>query len=321
VLLVYKDGKLLYDNNVNSISKRQKKVAKFVAKRKGKQIDLTDIDENSKEAIASCSKWLTAALAMTYVDEGKLNIEDSIGKYLTIMTANGKGKIKIGECLSHLTGIKSESLKNDISVYKTFSNMNDAMAHIATLPMEGDPGKTFHYSNIGLQIVAAVIEKISGQTFKEAFATRIAKPLQMQQTDWGDGSVPLAAGGAKSTATDYLHFLQMLLAKGIFNGKRLLSETAINQMQINRVAADATIVYSPAEAGSWGYGFGEWVMETSTNTNLTTAVSSPGMFGTFPWVDYKNNYCAVLFTLNIKSKGRNERYKDLKALVDELVSK
>jgi CubicO group peptidase (beta-lactamase class C family) len=183
--------------------------------------------------------------------------------------------------------------------------------------MEGEPGKTFHYGNAGLQIIAAILEKIANKDFETIFQERIAKPLQMNNTDFGKVPVPLAAGGAFSTPKDYLNFLQMILNEGMFNGKQVISKSSIIEMQKNRVAKDAKVVYSPAEAGNWGYGFGEWVMDNATENTRSKAVTSPGLFGTFPWVDNEKKYCAILFTFNIKSKGRNERYKELKKLVDD----
>jgi hypothetical protein len=47
--------------------------------------------------------------------------------------------------------------------------------------------------------------------------------------------------------------------------------------------------------------------------------NKPGLFGSFPWVDNKNQYCAFLMTMYMKSDGRNERYKALKALVDKAI--
>ena len=185
--------------------------------------------------------------------------------------------------------------------------------------MEGEPGNVFHYSNAGLQIAGAVIEKISGKAFKTLFAERIAGPLNMKNTDFGKGNIALPAGGAQSTAEDYLNFLVMILNRGTFNGRRILSEKSIAAMQLNRVDSATKIAYSPAEAGNWGYGYGEWVMEVSTADHSSKAVSSPGLFGSFPWVENENGYCAFLLTFNLKSKGRNERYKALKALVDEAV--
>ena len=180
-------------------------LAKFIAKRQGKDASqmTEDLEPASRLRIASCSKWLSAGLVMTFVDEGKLSLEDSIGKYLPIMTANGKGNIRIWQCLSHLTGIKSGTLKESLQEMKNIKSMDEAMEKIALQPMEGEPGKTFHYSNVGLQIAGAVIEKISGKSFETLFADRIAKPCGMKNTDFGKSSVALPAGGAFSTANDF----------------------------------------------------------------------------------------------------------------------
>lgn len=317
ILMVYKDGKVIYNHSVNKMNMRQKLMNRMIAKRQGKTADLDDYTPASREAIASCSKWLSAALVMTFVDEGKLKLSDTVGKYLPVLTAGGKGGITIGQCLSHQTGIKSLSLKDDLQELRNAANMDEVIQNIAKLPMEGQPGKVFHYSNVGLQIAGAVIEKISGKTFQTLFAERIAQPLDMKNTDWGTTKVALPAGGAISTPQDYLNFLVMILNKGTYNGKRILSEAAIAQMQVNRITDDVKIAYSPSEAGSLGYGYGEWVSKTADNTGMS--VSSPGLFGSFPWVDYKDGYAAILMTFYVNNQGRGERYKELKALVNELV--
>ena len=345
VIIIYKDGKIVYEQTKNEISRKQKFGAKWLERKTGNDIDLTDFTVDSKQRIASCSKWLTAALAMTFIDEGNLNLEDTIGKFLPVMTAHNKGKIKVWQCLSHLTGIKQVgvaasmngsnddsgeepqkklSSKEKLDKLKNkkdngWNSMNEAIDRIANAPIEGESGKTFHYGNTGLQIIAAILEKISYSNFDNLFQERIAKPLQMKNTDFGNMKVPLAAGGAYSTPNDYMNFLQMILNEGMFNGKQIISKNSIIEMQKNRVAKDAKVVYSPAEAGNWGYGFGEWVMDDTTGNNRSNAVTSPGLFGTFPWVDYEKKYCAILFTFNIKSKGRNKKYKELKLLVDEAV--
>jgi CubicO group peptidase (beta-lactamase class C family) len=321
VLVIYKDGNVIYNHAENNLSGKQKFISKRIAKKQGKSTDdvLQDFDSNSKERIASCSKWLSAALVMTFVDEGKLSLEDSIGKYLSVMTANGKGQITIWQCLSHLTGIKTGSLKEGLQEITQAKSMDEAVTTIAALPTEGESGKTFHYSNAGLQIAAAVIEKISGQTFKTLFEERIAQPCNMLNTDFGEKKVPLAAGGAFSTAADYLNFLTMILNKGKFNGKQVLSEKSVAAMQVNRVPKNCTIAYTPAEAGNWGYGFGEWIGDGSTGNTKSQFVTSPGLFGSFPWVNNEAHYAAILFTFNINSKGRHERYIELKQLVDAAI--
>jgi CubicO group peptidase (beta-lactamase class C family) len=319
VIVVWKDGKIVYNHAENNLTGRQKMVAKFLAKKQGKDADAAtqDFTSTTRERIASCSKWLSAALVMTFVDEGKLSLEDTIGKFLPIMSQNGKGGIKIWHCLSHLTGIKGLEGKDSWTEMTNYKGMDEAMASISKQPVEGEAGKTFRYGNTGLQIAAAVIEKVGKKDFETLFQERIAKPCGMKQTDFGKVAVPQAAGGAFSTAEDYLNFLVMLLNDGKFNGKQVLTARSVVAMQHN-YAKGAKIMYSPAEALNWGYGFGEWTMD---DTNRSTAITSPGLFGSFPWVNNQKQYAAILFSFNINTNSRNERYKALKALVDETLAK
>src|SRR4051812_25913937 len=124
VMMIYKDGKIVYSHAENDLSRKQKMVGKFIAKRQGKEVNLDDYTTTTRERIASCSKWLSAALVMTFVDEGKLNLEDTIGKYLPVMTQHGKGKITVWQCLSHLTAIKAADLKESLQEMKDIGSMD-----------------------------------------------------------------------------------------------------------------------------------------------------------------------------------------------------
>ena len=248
ILLIYKDGNLMYSKSVSDMNQRQKSVIKYVARKQGQEPDLDEYTLNSRQSIASCSKWLSAALVMTYVDEGKLKLTDTVGTYLPVLSIHGKGNITISECLSHLTGIKAPPLKESIRGMLKLNSMDEAMEEIAKMPMEGTPGRVFHYSNVGLQIAGAVIEKISGHSFQYEFAERIAKPLGLKNTDFGHRKLAMPAGSASSTPEDYLAFLTMILRKGNYNGKQILSEKSINEMEINRVGPDVKIAWSPGEA-------------------------------------------------------------------------
>jgi len=319
-LIIYKDGKIVHTHAVNNLSRRQKVIANVIARRTNKEANTEDYVINTRQPIASCSKWLSAALVMTFVDEGKLKLNDTIGKYLPVLSKSGKGKITIAQCLSHTTGIKAPALKESLAEMREVSSMDEAIEKITQLPMEGDPGKVFHYSNVGLQLAGAVIEKISGKSFEDLFAQRLAKPLGMKNTDFGKGKVALPAGGALSTPEDYLQFLSMILNKGVSKGVRILSEGSVQEMQVNRITADVKVAYSPAEAGDTGYGFGEWVAKNSEKKHFAKSVSSPGLFGSFPWVENEKRYCAFLMTYYMRSEGRGDRYNELKKIVDECVN-
>ncbi len=309
VLMIEKNDSIIYDHTENHLTTKEKMIGRYVAKKGGEEFDESNFTDSSRERIASSSKWLSAALLMTFVDEGKLDLEDSIGKYLPVMTQYGKGAIKVRYCLSHLTGIQEPTLMDGIKQMQSFHTMDDAMLGIAQEPMEGTPGKTFHYGNAGLQICAAIVEKIGQKDFDALFAERIAASLEMKNTDFGKNGLAFAAGGAWSTAKDYMNFLEMILDKGVFHGRRVLSERSIDEMQKDRTA-DADIKYSPAENRPTHYGYGEWV--DGTENGVTTVVSSPGLFGSVPLVDNKRGYCGFLMVLNIDFKGRQARNDDLR---------
>jgi CubicO group peptidase (beta-lactamase class C family) len=316
ILMIWKDGKPVYTKSVNEMTRRQKMIDRYIDKRMHQDYNSDDYTANTRQPIASCSKWLSAALVMTFVDEGRLSLSDTVGKYLPVLSAHGKGGITIGECLSHLTGIREPPLKEELKGWKDIGSMDAAVARIATLPVEGAPGTVFHYSNAGLQIAGAVIEKIGGESFENLFAERIARPLSMVNTDFGKGRVALPAGGAFSTTEDYMHFLWMIRQKGVYDGRRILSEKSVADMQINRIGPDVTIAYSPVPMEGIGYGYGEWILLDPSTRRETGAVTSPGLFGSIPLVDNGKGYCAFLMAFYVKSEGREERLKEMKRVMD-----
>jgi CubicO group peptidase (beta-lactamase class C family) len=323
VLLISKNGQLVYNRSLNLMSQKQETAGKMKARLKGidEDVFLRDFNDTTRERIASSSKWLTAALVMTFIDENKLRLNDTVGKYLPVLSKAGKGNIRIWHCLSHTTGIKDGGLRESLMLYQKVKTMDEYLEQISLMPVEGPPGKVFRYGNTGLQIAAAVLEKISGKDFETLFKERIAEPLNMHQTDFGKQGVPLAAGGAWSTPKDYMNFLQMIQQEGLFEGKQIISKALIQEMQKNKITRDCIIAYSPIESGNWGYGFGEWITNTPLaisnkkdampESERATMLSSPGLFGSYPWIDRKNNIIGFLFVFNLKYKNRQETYNEL----------
>lgn len=296
VTLIYKDGKIIY----------QKAMGDFNAK--------------TQAPIASCSKWLTAALVMTYVDEGKLSLDDKISKFLPIFTKYSKGYITIRDCLAHLTGIESEPIRlRDLLSRRKYSNLEEEVNDFAaTREIVSNPGLEFRYSNIGLNIAARVLEVLNRRGFEQLMAERITRPLQMRTTNFFSYNAVNPSGGAQSSPNDYMNFLIMILNKGEFNGKRILSEKAIQEMQIPRTTP-GMIKYAPVAAEGFNYGFGEWILATNA-AGKATAVASPGLFGTWPIVDYCHGYACIIFTKTLLSgEEKRDVYLNLKATIDGII--
>ncbi len=295
VVLIYKDGKIIYT----------KALGEFTAK--------------TQAPIASCSKWLTAALVMSFVDQGKLSLEDKVSKYLPIFTKYSKGYITIKQCLSHLTGIESEPIKLlSLLGKKKFNTLEEEVDDFASKKeIESTPGLEFRYSNIGLNIAGRVLEVLARRGFDQLMQERITRPLMMRNTSFSSFTAVNPSGGAISTASDYMNFLSMILNKGMFNGKQILSEKAIAAMQTAQTTS-AMIKYAPKAAQGYNYGFGEWIQETDEN-GKATVISSPGLFGTYPFIDNCRQYACIFFTKGILGEEKKEIYMDIKRVIDEML--
>ena len=70
--------------------------------------EMGEFNSKTQAPIASCSKWLTVALVMQFVDEGKLSLDDKVVRYIPEFEKYFKNYITIRQCLSHMTGINDD---------------------------------------------------------------------------------------------------------------------------------------------------------------------------------------------------------------------
>lgn len=279
-----------------------------------------DFDMNTIQPIASCSKWLTTALVMTFVDEGKLSLNDYVSKYIPEFNRDGKHFIRIKHCLSHTTGIESEPLNlRGIIAQRKYKTLGDEVNSFSTKAMEGEPGKVFSYSTVGLNIVGRILELISGKDFEKLFQERIARPLSMASTSFYNGKAVNPSGGAVSTASDYIKFLSMILNKGEYSGKRILSTASVEMMQVSQTTGIKKL-YVPEGAEGFDYALGEWVQEKDNKGN-SLVVSSPGLFGTYPTIDKPRNYAAIVFVKKLNVLKKREIYNSIWFTINQTLTK
>ena len=279
--------------------------------------EIGEFNSKTQAPIASCSKWLTAALVMQFVDEGKLSLDDKIGKWLPEFEKYGKSYITIRNCLSHMTGIDDEgSFLNKLLQRKKFENLEEEVNSFAEMEIRDNPGHDFWYGNIGLNIAGRVLEVISKKKFDQLIKAKLFNPLGMRRTSFStmDASAVNPSGGAQSTADDYMKFLVMLLHKGKYNGVQILSEKAVEQMKEIQDSPDQ-IKYAPKAAEGYLYALGSWAVEK--NENKATCLASPGLFGTWPMIDFCRGYAYLLFVKNLLGEERADAHRDLKKIIDK----
>jgi CubicO group peptidase (beta-lactamase class C family) len=282
--------------------------------------EIGEFNSKTQAPIASCSKWLTVALVMTFVDEGKLSLDDKISKWLPEFEKYGKNYITIRNCLSHMTGIRSEPISIlKLLERKKFPSLEEEVNSFAAKDIQTNPGEEFRYSNIGLNIAGRVLEVITKKKFDMLARQRLFVPLAMRKTTFSslDGSALNPSGGALSTPDDYMHFLVMLMNNGLYQGKKILSEQAVNQL-LQVQTKPEIIKYAPKAAQGYNYALGAWVVEEKDGK--ATAVASPGLFGTWPMIDYCRGYAYLFFVKSLLGEQGAEAQMEIKALIDEKFS-
>lgn len=275
-------------------------------------------DKDSLWRVYSMTKPITAMAAMILIEEGKLKLDEPISdffpayKHMTVLTdpehslnaRPAKSEITVRELLTHTAGLgytiettgpllkryQDEGIvpftadaKTEAEVRKVRPTTLSAFAErVATLPLIADPGTKWSYS-IGLDVLAAVIEKASGTPYDQFVKARILDPLDMRSTfftvpaadaarlstgyvwagnvplpiDPGATSVflnppsfPYGGAGLVMSARDYDRFLHMLQNYGELDGKRIMKvETA--KLAMSNLLPDG-VYFGDAPANSGG---------------------------------------------------------------------
>ena len=247
--------------------------------------------------IASASKWLTAATMMTLVDEGKVSLEDPVSKFLPNFTGE-TGSATIRQLLSHTSGIAQANC-----IWEERQTLEQCVNTVATQKPAYQPGSKFSYGNTSFSVAGRIIEVVTGQAFQDAFESRIATPLGMTHTRF-DGNYyptefnPVPAASAESTMSDYGRFLEMIFNQGEFNGRRILSDYSVLEMETDSVRGVNTSADSAVRTtGIPTYGLGTW-RDITTMTDVGVITSGNGAYGFYPWVDRSRNGYGIVFVFD-----------------------
>ncbi|MDT3498094.1 beta-lactamase family protein [Bacillus toyonensis] len=247
--------------------------------------------------IGSVTKTFTATTVLQLVGENRVQLDDSIEKWLPgLVQGNGYdgNQITIRQLLNHTSGI-AEYLKSkdaDIMNSKKTYTAEEIVKIGLSLPQDFSPGKDWLYSNTGYVILGMLIEKITGNSYAEEIEKRIIEPLDLSNTflpgnspvipgknhargyvkmegtsEWQDityynPSLANAAGDMISNADDLNTFFSSLL------GGKLLKERELKEML-------TTVPVKGKEVGD-GYGLGIY------ETKLPNGVSVWGHGGGIP---------------------------------------
>ena len=205
--------------------------------------------EKSSYRMASVTKPMTAVAALKLAEEGKLDLDADVRRYVRYFPDKGK-TITTRQLLSHLGGIshyRNYAVEGNIRDPKT---TREAIAIFENFDLVADPGSAYTYTTYGYNLIGAAIEGAAGRSYREVMqelvwtpagmsSTRLDSPTdvipfrvsgyrlddgEIKRSDFVDISSRFAGGGTRSTVVDMVRF-----AEAIWDGKLLRRDT-VQQM-------------------------------------------------------------------------------------------
>jgi len=274
--------------------------------------------------LASLTKPIvTATSIFLLLEQSKLQLTDRVARHV-----HGKpfhdAPITIAHLLTHTSGLIADNSLKDYQDGKA-----KALERIYNLKPIAAPGAKFIYSDVGFIVLGDIVERLSGQSL-DAFAKKnIFDPLGMNETAynppvnlkeraapaekrmgrWMLGEVhdprAFAMGGVAghaglfSTADDLAVFSQMLLGRGEYLGKRILSQASVKELTAPR----------PVPGPDFSRTFG-WDMNTKFSSNRGELFSKNASFGhtgftgTSLWLDPGSETAVVFLSNRVHPAGK-----------------
>ena len=239
----------------------------------------TKITADTPVQIASVSKVLTATAVLKLVNAGKIDLDQKVN---TILKTFPYQDCTIRMLLSHRTGMRNYAYftDRDKSVWDRHNQLTnkDILDILATkdIGLESKTGTRFSYCNTNYAMLALIIEKITGLSYKEAMSQMIFKPLGMTHTYVFDDDkdrkkiVPSYKGNGVEIGFDYLD--------NVYGDKNVFS-TARDLLKFDRARQSPDFLkpellkqvytgYSNERKGTKNYGLGIRMINWETGQNF-----------------------------------------------------
>lgn len=208
--------------------------------------------------IGSITKVFTASAIMQLAEQGKLDIDKPVNDYINNFSIKSRFSdihpITIRDILCHHSGIPCDDLRNYFSAdHEMFKSVTDFLQESYLVY---PPGNAFYYSNLGVNLLGVIIEKVSGIPFHQYIDEKLLKGLNMSHStiklpveksntiskpyNKGKEQVEgimkyVPAGGIFSTANDMAKFMNSIIAggKGLFENESILESMLDSQYPDN----------------------------------------------------------------------------------------
>ena len=304
---------------------------------------------------ASMTKPVTAIAALILVSEGKLRLNDQVASYIPSF---GNLRVAVTENKNSAGFFDTRSIKKPLLVKHLlmfssgvgpgYSKASDLHKHwvangirshesgglaervekLSQLPLFEEPGSVWRYGS-SADVLARVVEVVSGEAFDVFLEDRIFGPLGMDNTSFlhavtdheilaqvytqdSNGELVLApkridsewnegGSGLVSTASDYMRFALMIWNGGEFDGVRILPKQVISDMTLPHVKK-GVFARRDVKGLGWGLGIGVVVNEDSTLPGKLGDLFWGGYYGTTFFISPSTGLVGVILSQNEMSQ-------------------
>jgi CubicO group peptidase (beta-lactamase class C family) len=188
-------------------------------------------NEHKPLNVYSISKAVTSLAAGRLFTEGRwANVDAPLSSLLPGFDTDPKGAVTLRQLMSHTSGIRDARDPNG-RVTREWNTARDRLALARTLPIDTPPGTAFKYNNQGPFLVAAAVERTAAEGLHPFLLRTLFEPMCIAKSSWLTDRTGRAAGyaGLTISAFDLAKLGQLLLNRGLWGSRRLLSEDWIRQ--------------------------------------------------------------------------------------------
>ena len=207
----------------------------------------------------SLSKSFTSTAIGFAVAEGRLSVDDTV---LSFFPEDAPKKVSANLAAMKVRHLLSMSTGHDLDATERTLRRKDrnAVKAFLSLPVEHEPGTHFVYNSAASYMLSTIVQKLTGQTLNDYLTPRLFEPLGIQGATWESyinnkgTAVNFGGWGLNVKTEDIARLGQLYLQKGVWNGKRLLSEAWVKQ------ATSKQVSNAPNPNPDWeqGYGYQFW---------------------------------------------------------------
>ena len=138
---------------------------------------------------------------MLLVEQGKLSLDDSIGKLLPDVPKSWR-QVRIRQLLGHTSGLP-DVIVNPVLGTWLGNTREEAMKKLAELPVQAKPGEAWSYNQTNYMLLGMIVEKITGKAFDDFVLDQVIKPLGLQSVTYGDSKAVVPNRGSLYSIIDW----------------------------------------------------------------------------------------------------------------------